>query len=78
MQTIIGFAMARSTTYNLDIYQQRNPKASAYYKYVENHFEQVERAWDDAGRERLERFLSTAERQHNHFWAVLINSRLTI
>jgi hypothetical protein len=34
----------KSTTYNLDVYQQRNPKASAYYKCVENHFEALEQA----------------------------------
>ena len=39
--------MAQSTTYNYDVYQPRNPKASAYYKCVENHFEELERAWDD-------------------------------
>ncbi len=39
--------MAQPTTYHTDVYQQRNPKASAYYKCVENHFEQLERAWDD-------------------------------
>ncbi len=38
--------MAQSTTYNLDVYQQRNPKTSAYYKCVENHFEALEQAWD--------------------------------
>ncbi len=42
-----GVAMALSATYNLDVYQPRNPKASAYYKCVENHFEEQERAWDD-------------------------------
>jgi hypothetical protein len=39
--------MAQSTTYDLDVYQPRNPKASACYKCVENHFEELERAWDD-------------------------------
>jgi len=39
--------MAQSTTHTLDVYQPRNPKASAYYKCVENHFEELERAWDD-------------------------------
>ncbi len=29
------------------VYQPRNPKASAYYKCVENHFDNLERAWDD-------------------------------
>jgi hypothetical protein len=28
--------MAQSTTYDLDVYQPRNPKESAYYKCVEN------------------------------------------
>jgi len=39
---IFDFDMAQSTTYNLDVYQPRNPKASAYYKCVENHFEELE------------------------------------
>jgi hypothetical protein len=43
----VGFTMAQSTPYNYDVYQPRNPKASAYYKCVENHFEELERAWDD-------------------------------
>lgn len=43
--TINGFAMAQTATHNFDVYQPRNPKASAYYKCIENHFEQLERAW---------------------------------
>ncbi len=43
---IFNFAMAQSTAYNYDVYQPRNPKASAYYKCVENHFEELERSWD--------------------------------
>jgi len=39
--------------YNIDAYQPRNPKASAYYKCVENHFEELERAWDDMYASRL-------------------------
>ena len=46
------FPMAQSTTYNYDVYQPRNPKASAYYKCVENHFEELERAWDDMYKSR--------------------------
>jgi len=38
--------MAQSATYNLDVDQQRNPKASAYYKCVENHFEELEQSRD--------------------------------
>jgi hypothetical protein len=41
------FAMAQSAVYNLDVYQLSNPKASVYYKCVENHFEDLERSWDD-------------------------------
>jgi hypothetical protein len=39
--------MAQTATHNFDVYQPRNPKASAYYKCVENHFEDLERAWDN-------------------------------
>ncbi|SMD02343.1 hypothetical protein SAMN02746065_12217 [Desulfocicer vacuolatum DSM 3385] len=51
--TINGFAMAQVTTYNLDVYQPRNPKASAYYQCVENPFEELERAWDGMYASRL-------------------------
>jgi hypothetical protein len=30
---------------DFDVYQQRNPKASAYYRCVEDHFEQLEAVW---------------------------------
>ncbi len=33
-------------------YQPCNPKASAYYKCVENHFEELEQAWDDMYKSR--------------------------
>jgi ribosomal protein S27E len=39
--------MDQSKKYHLDVYQPRNPKTSEYYKCVENHFEELERAWDD-------------------------------
>lgn len=32
---IFGFVMVESTTYHFDVYQPRNPKASAYYKYLD-------------------------------------------
>jgi hypothetical protein len=44
----IGYSMAQSSPYDFDIYaclsgyQPRNPKASAYYTCVENHFEGLE------------------------------------
>jgi len=31
----------------------RNPKASAYYRCVEDHFEQVETVWDDRYQSRF-------------------------
>ena len=44
--------MAQSSPYDLNIYQPRNPKASAYYKCVENHFEELEQVWDDMYKSR--------------------------
>jgi hypothetical protein len=39
--------MAQSSIKNdFYIYQPRNPKSSAYYKCVENHFEELEQAWN--------------------------------
>ncbi len=35
---IIGFAMAHSKAYELDVYQPCNPNASAYNKCVEKHY----------------------------------------
>jgi ribosomal protein S27E len=37
----------QATTNDLDVYKPRTPKESAYYKCVENHFEALERVWDD-------------------------------
>lgn len=37
----------QAATNNLDVYKPRTPKESAYYKCVENHFEELERVWDD-------------------------------
>ena len=42
----------QTATHICDVYQPRNPKASAYYKCVENHFEDLEQAWDDMGESR--------------------------
>ncbi len=49
---IFDFAMAHSTTYNYDVYQPCNPKASTYYKCVENHFEELEQVWDEMYKSR--------------------------
>ena len=32
---------------DFDVYQPRNPKASAYYRCVEDHFEKLEAVWDE-------------------------------
>jgi len=34
------------TAIDFDVYQPRNPKASAYHRCVEDHFEQLETVWD--------------------------------
>jgi hypothetical protein len=39
--------MPQQLTNNFNVYNPRNPKASAYYKCVENHFEELEQVWDD-------------------------------
>lgn len=40
-------AIAQSIPEHCDVYKPRNPKASAYYKCVETHFEELESHWDD-------------------------------
>ena len=39
--TIVDYNMAPSYQYNFDIYQRCNPKASAYYMRIGNHFEEL-------------------------------------
>ncbi len=41
------------TTIDFDVYQPRNPKASAYYRCVEDHFEQLETIWDERYQSRF-------------------------
>ncbi len=41
------------TAIDFDVYQPRNPKASAYYRCVEDHFEQLETVWDERYQRRF-------------------------
>ena len=41
------------TTIDFDVYQPRDPKASAYYRCVEDHFEQLETVWDERYQRRF-------------------------
>jgi len=41
------------TSIDFDVYQPRNPKASAYYRCVEDHFEQLEAVWDERYQRRF-------------------------
>jgi hypothetical protein len=41
------------TTFDFDVYQPRNPKASDYYRCVEDHFEQLETVWDERYQRRF-------------------------
>ncbi len=41
------------TAIDFDVYQPRNPKASAYYRCVEDHFEQLEAVWDERYQRRF-------------------------
>ena len=38
---------AHPTPIDFDVYQPRNPKASGYYRCVEDHFDQLDAVWDD-------------------------------
>jgi hypothetical protein len=38
------------TEIDFDVYQLRNPKAGAYYRCLEDHFEQLEAVWLPARR----------------------------
>jgi hypothetical protein len=40
-------------TKHVFVYQPRNPKASAYYRCVEDHFEQLETVWDERYQRRF-------------------------
>ncbi len=44
---------ASPTAFDIDVYQPRKPKASAYYRSVEDHFEQLEAVWDDCYQSRF-------------------------
>ena len=41
------------TANDFDVYQPRNPKVSAYYRCVEDHFEQLETVWDERYQRRF-------------------------
>ena len=41
------------TEIDFDVYRPRNPKASAYYSCVEDHFEQLETVWDERYQSRF-------------------------
>lgn len=41
------------TSIDFDVYQPRNPKASAYYRCVEDHFEQLQAVWDERYQRRF-------------------------
>jgi len=41
------------TRIDFDVYQPRNPKASAYYRCVEDHFEQLKTVWDERYQSRF-------------------------
>ena len=44
---LVNMLIACPTTIDFDVYQPRNPKASAYYRCVEDHFERLEAVWDE-------------------------------
>ena len=44
---------ASPTAFDIDVYQPRNPKASTYYRCVEDHFEHLETVWDERYQRRF-------------------------
>ena len=50
---LINMLNASPTAIDFDVYQPRNPKASAYYRCVEDHFEQLETVWDERYQRRF-------------------------
>jgi hypothetical protein len=50
---LIYMLNASPTAIDFDVYQPRKPKASAYYRCVEDHFEQLEAVWDDCYQSRF-------------------------
>ena len=50
---LVNMLNACPTTIDFDVYQPRNPKASAYYRCVEDHFEQLEAVWDERYQRRF-------------------------
>jgi hypothetical protein len=47
---LINILNACPTEIDFDVYQPRNPKTNAYYRCVEDHFEQLETVWFPARR----------------------------
>ena len=50
---LIYMLNASPTAIDSDVYQPRNPKASAYSRCVEDHFEQLEAVWDERYQRRF-------------------------
>ena len=50
---LIDMLNACPTEIDFDVYQPCNPKASAYYRCVEDHFEQLETVWDERYQRRF-------------------------
>jgi hypothetical protein len=59
---LIYMLNASPTAIDYDVYQPRNPKASAYYRCVEDHFEQLETVWDDRYQSRFGFIIGTDAR----------------
>jgi len=64
MKSFFSFSLSESRTrsaeilrpsskIDFDVYQPRNPKASAYYRCVEDHFEQLQTLWDERYQSRF-------------------------
>ena len=50
---LIDMLNACPTAFDFGVYQPRNPKANAYYRCVEDHFEQLKTIWDERYQSRF-------------------------
>ncbi len=54
MDRINPLALPKTMSDSSRVYRSRNPKASAYYRCVEDHFEQLETVWDERYQRRFD------------------------
>jgi len=54
--------------YNYDLYKPRSPKASSYYRCVQDHFELLEMSWPDHYESRYGFWRRLHEKASKYSW----------